>query len=275
MRKGIVVLSILLLVAVGGWLRLEGADWNQVRLRENAGMRLPQDEAVFDKKARLILERREQSLTALSSIPARQNRSNLPGYPLFLAACYVVFGYGESPPLAQIQLIQTMLDLSTALLLFAAVRFLLDLRLAAWTVSALYIVHPAFISASAHLSADTVKGFINVLILCCFILFFRSGEHSPLTGLLCGTAFAIGIMLHPPVFPFLLLFIGLGGLRCFYTRRNVKPYLLALFCSTLLLSPWWLSRLNAPDRSTVIVSQTKQAILPFKEEIACFVWEKA
>jgi hypothetical protein len=259
-RKLYVVLSILLLVAAGGWLRLEGTDWNKNRLWEHDGYRLAQGEAAYDKEARLILQSSVHTYAALESASSKKGALHL-GYPMFLAACYSVFGYSESPPLLQIQMIQNVLDLSTALLLYAAIKFLLNRQLIAWAVSALYMIHPAFISASTYLASDTLEGFIHALILCCFILFFRSGDHSPLTGLLCGAAFAVGILLHPSVFPFLLLFIGLAGLRCFYTRRNVAPYLVAILCCMLLLAPWLLQYWNLPDYTVIVSLHEKSCIL--------------
>lgn len=257
MGKRFAILTLLLLIAAGGWLRSERIDWNKEERQERTGIRLTREEAAYDKKARMLLHR-DGDMKLLQAQASSRRFSGLSGlgYPLFLAAGYRAFGSAGLPPLAGIQTIQLILDLATALLLYAAISFLLSRRFMAMAVSALYLVHPAFTAASGDLVPGTLQGFIQAMILCCFILFFRRGEHSPYTGLICGTAFAVGILLHPAVFPFLLLFIGLAGLRCFYTRRNVAPYLAALASCLLLLSPWWIRLCHTPER-WVIVSQLK------------------
>lgn len=165
------------------------------------------------------------------------------GYPLFLYICNRLFSGYVPDPVLPIQLIQQMLTGLTAALLFTIVYLLLARPKAAWLVCAVYWLHPGVIRSSLHVSSETVYGFVNALLLLCVVLFFRNSGHPRTIGLLSGIFFGIGCIIQPGAAPYLLLFIGIGGLQCFLTHKRTSPYLLALLGCTLGLCPWWLGQL--------------------------------
>ncbi|WP_438445691.1 hypothetical protein [Gorillibacterium sp. sgz5001074] len=253
MKKLVFVLSILILIAAGGAVRLFDTG-NMLHARGGipSEYALSGEEAEWDHSARLLIQLQKNRYAAAALSRSRTASGGMTsGACRLIAACYTFFGYEPALPYHQIRLLLQVLDIGTGLLLYAAVLLMLGAPALAWMVSALYMAGPLLQSPSAWLPSDGWSTFLQAWVLCCLLLFFGMGRSSKLVGLLCGVTFGFGTLLDPPLFPFLLLFAGAAGLRCFYTRRDVAPFLLALACCLFILAPWWLHSVRtapAPDR---------------------------
>ncbi|AQT86077.1 hypothetical protein B1222_19330 [Paenibacillus larvae subsp. pulvifaciens] len=87
---------LILLTALGGYLRYVKTDWNKDILYSKTEYRLAGDEYGYDKSVRVLLEKGYYGFTPFST-PEGPNAFTTPGYTLFLAGIYTVFGYGEDP----------------------------------------------------------------------------------------------------------------------------------------------------------------------------------
>jgi hypothetical protein len=239
MRKLTFILLACLLVAAGGLLRAAEADWNKAGLLQETGRRLSMQESKTDQEVRRVLEPSSgegQPVQAYTAAPARFRTT---GYPLFLSMCYAAFGYVDHTPIVPIQIIQNLLDILTSILLLITVQLLLNRHWISLLVGFLYLVHPAIIRSSSSLTSEALYSFVNALILTCSVMFFKNnGRFSRLMSLACGAVFGIGTLLHPAVLAYLVLFIGVAGLQCFFTRSHVQPYLLILLGCLMVLVPW-------------------------------------
>jgi hypothetical protein len=229
---------------------MEETDWDKSRCLSATGTRLTAVELANDQAARRLLSSPEgagvlSQATAVTSTPY-----DAIGYPLFLTACYAVFGYEEAPPLVPVQIIQNLINALTAVLLFSIVQLLLDRPPLSLLVSTIYLLHPGITRTASSLTSDTLYSFANALILLCIVLFFKNAPSSRASALAMGITLGIGGVMEPHAAPYLLLFIGVAGLQCFLTRQRIQPYLLVLLGCTLVFSPWlvafWLIQDNIP-----------------------------
>lgn len=243
MKKLVFGLLIGLLALAGGWLRIHEAGWGGGLPHHDGSGQISARAAASDMEVRRILKLPSSDHSSGGNTPPETSAAfQATGYPLFLFVCKRLFGSGGNGPAAAVRLLQCLLDVLTALLLMATVHFLLKRPSATLLVGALYLLHPAVIRSSSELDSGTLYSFINALLLFCSLAFFRSGGFTRSMPLACGLAFGAGSLFHPAVFPYLLLFIGLAGLQCFFTRKKVQPYLLMLLGCICVLSPWWLLR---------------------------------
>lgn len=255
MKKLYLVLSILVLIAAGSYCRLVSPDRISHPPKSEETVRLSTEEAEWDRSARLLLQLRSNTYAASALSHTRHTQAyNQDGYSRFVALCYALFGYHDTLPLHQISLIQRALDILTGLLLYAAVFLMWGMPIPAWLIAAVYMIHPAFRSVPDMLAAEPLNGFLQIGILCCFLLFFGCGKNSKLVGLACGLTLGFGTLLYPPVWAFLLVFTGAAGIRCFYTRRYVGPYLLAIAGFILVLAPWWLQLAHTEPVPGIIIA---------------------
>lgn len=240
-------LIIGLLLLVGTLLRVQETDWNKDKLYTTSGIKLTVKEMANDNAVRRFLQLQSDNGFRLQTHNDSSVFLNSTGYPLFLTVCYWAFGYETDPPMVPIQILQNILDLLTALILLATVQMLINNRFISLIVCAIYLIHPAIIRSSSNLSSETLFSFVNALFLFAFVLFFKSGAYSRTIGLASGVVFGISSLIQPRIFPYLLLFVGVAGLHCFFTRKKVYPYLLVILGCMLVLSPWLLRLLLTPD----------------------------
>lgn len=227
----------------GGLLRVYTTDWNKDRHLDSTGARLTRTECVLDLAIQQKLHPwRESRILESQPAPLNAKQPAAWGYPLFLEVCYRFFGTDKGPPLLQIQLLQNLLDIIASFLLVAAVGMLLNRPVWAWLTGAVYLIHPSVIRSSASLGAESLYTCVSILFLYCAIRFFKTDRLSRTTSTALGLSIGMSAVLCPANFGYLLFFIGIAGMLCFYTRRRVQAYLLVLLGCSLALGPWWFAQ---------------------------------
>lgn len=139
----------------------------------------------------------------------------MPGYPLFLAGIFKLFG--ES--VAAVQAVQVLLSLFSCWFLFRIAEHYLDKR-AAWLVLFLLAVSYDSFSQEALVLSESLY---TSLILAAFYLLLRD------KNLLSGLLFAAGYFVRQEILVF-IVFAAVVGL---YRERNLRKA--ALFCLPLVL----------------------------------------
>ncbi len=173
----------------------------------------------------------------------------LPGYPLFLAACFVVFGLGHYYPAL---LLQIAIDLFGCVLLSRLAGRLWSARAAAWTLW-LGVLCPFTASYTAAALTETLELFATTAALYCLARGMRLDANDHAAGLrprwLAGAAAAwiaavllrpdgalLGIVLCPA--------IALYSLRRPFARRGLRIAALTALASLLAFVPWTLRNLH-------------------------------
>jgi 4-amino-4-deoxy-L-arabinose transferase-like glycosyltransferase len=171
------------------------------------------------------------------SEPIRPSEHTVPGYPLFIAAVYFVFGQHN----VAVRIAQSAIDLITCLLV-AFISFCLapPSQKRSATISALIIygcLSWFTVSWTRYILAETLATFVTVLAVAVSIMAFRAERWRwPVVGLICGVALLIRADS--------VLLVGAFGIFLTFQivrRRSAKDVMsLLLFCSTIpvVLAPW-------------------------------------
>lgn len=156
-----------------------------------------------------------------------------PGYPLFVAGFYALFGHHVLP----VYLTQILLDVLTLLLLH---RFALDIighARGAWIAAAFYALYPPFIQQAISLYSETLYG---LLLLASLWVFWQATRRGQLRWFaFCGLILGAATLVRPVT---LLFPIWLSA--CLWpVRRRVglwRPALILIAFFVLILMPWTL-----------------------------------
>jgi 4-amino-4-deoxy-L-arabinose transferase-like glycosyltransferase len=173
----------------------------------------------------------------------------LPGYPLFLAACFAVFGVGHYYP---VLLLQAAIDLFGCVLLARLAGRLWSERAASWTLW-LASLCPFTASYTAAALTETLELFTTTAALYCLARGLRLGATDRAHGLkprwLAGAAAAwIGAVLLRPDGALLGIVlcpaIALYGIKRPFARRAWRIAAFTALASLLAFVPWTLRNLH-------------------------------
>jgi len=160
-----------------------------------------------------------------------------PGYPLFLAGCYAVFGRSSLPP----RLIQTILGALTCVLIFFLGRevFNEETGRIAGLMSALY---PFFIFFDSLILTESLFTFFMVLTLLGLVKLKKTGRWG--MGILAGISAGVGSLIRSPFamyLPFLAPFWLISSRR---KRRAFLQMGLVLAVGLMVMMPWGIRNYN-------------------------------
>jgi 4-amino-4-deoxy-L-arabinose transferase-like glycosyltransferase len=190
------------------------------------------------------------------------NAYTTPGYPLFLAFCYLVFGYdGGHPPIMQIQAVQIIIQLVCSLLLYLITVKLFTRRIIGLFVMTCYLLHPTLILAPSYILTESLYGFFNLLFVYLLILAVNKKSKSLLVYL--GLIFGICILIRPAIVPFLLIL-----LLYFFFRDKEKAFKYKLIDSACLsigfiivMLPWWIRNIISLNKIVLLAEQSGNPLL--------------
>jgi 4-amino-4-deoxy-L-arabinose transferase-like glycosyltransferase len=154
-----------------------------------------------------------------------------PGYVLFLAAHYAVFGRSPIPPLVT----QALLDTLATALVYAIARRWFRPRAVALVAAAGYAFYPPFVASAASLLTETIT---HVTILATVWFFWRwlDGRR---TSDLVASAFALGVCaLSKPQLAPVGIVLCVAALPAIGWRAAVRAAALVVAVVALVLSPW-------------------------------------
>ncbi|UJF35687.1 hypothetical protein [Paenibacillus hexagrammi] len=234
--------TFILIVGIGVWLRFYFIDWNKEDFFQQMQVRLAGDEVGYDLAARQLIEKGIYGYApyAYSTEP---NAFTTPGYPLFLAACYLIFGYGVEPPIKEIQLTQLVMDAVTGIFLYLISLKLLRSFPISCILLILYYLHPSFILAPSYLLTETLYGAFFLLFVLLLVRYLDNDLPTKLQSLTLGLIFGVVVLIRPAIVPFLGLF--LTCLIVFFVKKRVvlQSGLLILTGFITIMLPWWIRNL--------------------------------
>jgi hypothetical protein len=132
----------------------------------------------------------------------------LPGYPIFLAACYACGGINVNRML----LIQQILASCIPLLMYMlSLQLFPGVYVCAYAAAVVAAVHPGFLILSGLVMSETLFVFLLLLLL---ILFFASWRSARAVFFVCSAGFILGLASLVRPVGIWLLFLGAGALMC-------------------------------------------------------------
>jgi 4-amino-4-deoxy-L-arabinose transferase-like glycosyltransferase len=190
------------------------------------------------------------------------NAFTTPGYPLFLALCYKMFGYhdGQSPTV-QIQAVQIAIQLGCSIMLYLIALQLFKKRSVGLLLMAGYLIHPTLILTSSYLLTETLYGFFNLLFI--YLLIDSINKQRRRTLFLAGATLAVCVLIRPAIMPFLFLLIA----YLYWMNRGKSPRqtIAAISCLvagfTLLMLPWWIRNFITLHKMVWLAEQAGNPLL--------------
>ena len=235
LRRTIHAFSALAAIGIGAWMRL-------LMLKD-----LPQvngDTLLYGNIARNMLQHARIAVTDGNGVP-HETLIRLPGYPLFLAACFGIFGIGNFTAVSYVQI---ALELAGCLLLADFVRLIAPANIktaAAQTTLWLAALCPFTASYAVAPLTETPTLFSIALALWALARFHARPRWLTALTFTFAVTFAallrpdgalVGITLAPA------LILGLRELSAANIRRRVTRMILACFLLALLPFAIWTAR---------------------------------
>lgn len=211
----------------------------------------PGDGAIYSQLAKNILEQNVYSLD--TAAPFSPTLIRLPGYPLFLAAVYTVFGYGSDTAVCIIQaVLDTLTCLITSLIAFLWTENEEKKRRSAFWTFVLISLCPFIVIYTATLLTETLTTFLMAALTLTATVAFKSltSKKSFLWWILTGLLAGFAVLLRPDSGLFALgigLTLVISGL--FLKTENAPKFLKRLLdvvwkgavfsiVFLLVLAPW-------------------------------------
>lgn len=161
-----------------------------------------------------------------------------PGYPLFLAGIYKVFGHSY----LAVQIIQAILGALCCVIIFFITAAIYN-NLAGTIAAFMAAVYKPFVSGflyyggSTEFISEAPYMFFISLSLLALILFIKKGDKK--IAVLAGISIGLAVLIRPEfiIFPILLFFYLLYVSR-FAVKTVIKRYFFIYFFMTLTMAPW-------------------------------------
>lgn len=183
-----------------------------------------------------------------------------PGFPVFLAGLYALFG-PEPSPLGAVRAAQAVLGAATAAA-FALLGRRLAGPVAGWTTGALVATYPPFVWSTAAILTEVLALFAFSFFLLAHQAFWESPSRAK--GLVAGALLGAAALVRPPFALLLVVLPAARALERLLNRWALAPairatggyaWLAAGFCLAML--PWWVR--NAVTLHQVVLFATQAA----------------
>ncbi|MDO8430315.1 MAG: glycosyltransferase family 39 protein [bacterium] len=155
-----------------------------------------------------------------------------PGYEIFLAAIYYIFGHSYEA----VWIIQALLMAMTALLIFLTTKEIFQNHwnfLIGIIAAALVGFSPDLITMQGMLMTETLGIFLIVLTSYLFCRYYNAEEKSWISAILLGLAIGLATLVRAPA-----LFLFFPVAAYFLISKNWKHFLLAGITIIALFLPW-------------------------------------
>ncbi|MCX7841844.1 MAG: glycosyltransferase family 39 protein [Clostridia bacterium] len=241
------VLAVLLLFAVALY----------VRLKFVFGINHPPlltDAFNYDAMTRQFLEK-----GFLGYMSQKPNAYITPGYPLFLAAIYSIFGYMPSSPLLQVRIVQSVLGSLTCIIVYLTGRRLKS-KATGLIAGSSYALYPTFAWSCTLILTEVL---FNFLFLIYVYLQVRILENkSRVESFFCGLVFAAAVLVRPVIFPLLAVpFAYQYFIASKNDKRIIRIFLYALAGVVLLMAPWWIRNIVVLNKFILLATQTGNPLI--------------
>ncbi|MDP4093322.1 MAG: glycosyltransferase family 39 protein [Bacillota bacterium] len=211
------------------------------------------DEKNYDAMTRQLLD-----TGVFGYMSVKPNAYVTPGYPLFLAAVYAVFGYNPTSPLMQVKIIQSVISAVTCLIVYLIGKKVRN-KFTGFISALVYAIYPTFAWSSSLILTEVLYNFFFLLYF--YLQLLTLEKKSKTFSMICGIIFAAAILIRPLAFP--LLVIPYIYYFWFVSRNRyiIKLFGYSLLGSLVLMVPWWARNIISTHRFILLATQTGNPLL--------------
>ncbi|MCR4436503.1 MAG: glycosyltransferase family 39 protein [Clostridiales bacterium] len=219
------------------------------------------DAANYDAMAKQFLEK-----GFLGYASSKPNAFTTPGYPLFLALIYKIFGYSNGSPLTQVRIIQVALSTLTIGFLYLLGKQVSNGRtgLIAAFFSSIYLIS---LWVPTLILTETLYTFLFVLYLYLQVTAIKT--RSGFLNFLTGAVLAAAVLVRPAVAPLIILPYVYYYMET-RDRTLIKNFLLNVCGFVLLMLPWWIRNVVTLKKLILFATQEDPLLkgtYPYEEGI--------
>jgi len=205
-------------------------------LRMGLALEVPKKQLGGDAKNYDIMTKQFLDKGFLGYLSDKPNTKVTPGYPLFLAGVYKIFGYSNGSPIAVVKIIQAFLGTLSILLIYFIGLYTVNRRVG--ILSALfYAFYPPYIQSVSFILTEVIYTFLFLLY---FVVQLKALESkNKWVSLLAGVVFSIAVLVRPMIFPLIIVpFIY----QWFVTKdkKIIQSFAYTLVGIIIVMSPWWI-----------------------------------
>ena len=212
----------------------------------------PQPELIYDAHHYDVMAKQFLEKGFLGYASSKPNAYTTPGYPLFLALLYKIFGYSGGSPLTQVRVIQILLSVMTIAVLYLLAKDTANKRVGLITAffCSVYLV---FIWVPTLILTETLYTFLFILYL--YMQFKAMRHRTHMLHFITGIVLAAAVLVRPAIAPLIIL-----PYLYYYieTRdsRHIKGFISNLSGFVLLMLPWWIR--NAVTLKKLVLFATQE-----------------
>ncbi|KEO81352.1 glycosyltransferase family 39 protein [Tumebacillus flagellatus] len=180
-----------------------------------------------------------------------------PGYPLFLAFFFKVFGHSAHDPLMWVYGAQILLSTLTVLGLYLIGRRVCN-ALAGGLAALAYALYPTAIWASTLVLTETL--YIFLFTAYAYVLLVAMDRESRWWTAAAGAVLALAVLVRPSVAPLAVMPLIYWGL----VRRIEKPIQLTIWhlaAFGIVMLPWWIRNTVTLGHFVALATQTGNPLL--------------
>lgn len=211
----------------------------------------PQPPLIYDAQHYDVMTRQLLDKGILGYASVKPNAFTTPGYPLFLAVIYKIFGYAGGSPLTQVRVIQIILATLTIWLLYLLAKHIANARVGLFAAffASIYLV---FLWVPTLILTETLYTFLFMLYL--YLQFLAIDRKSNLMNFLTGLALAAAVLVRPAIAPLIVL-----PYIYYYLITKDKSLLKGFIMNAagfiLLMLPWWVRNLIVLKKFILFATQ--------------------
>ncbi|MGE5473694.1 MAG: ArnT family glycosyltransferase [Ignavibacteriales bacterium] len=217
-------LIILIIIIITGFI-----------LRMGLALEIPTKKLSGDAKNYDIMTKQILEKGVYGYLSDKPNSKVTPGYPMFLALIYKIFGYTNGSPFTVIRIIQAILGTASIFLIFLIGSYTVNRRVG--ILSALfYAFYPPYIQSVSFILTEVIYTFLFLLYF--WIQLKALETKNKWVSITAGAAFALTVLTRPVIFPLIIVpFIY----QWFVTKdkKIVQSFIYTLIGMIVLMIPWW------------------------------------
>ena len=179
------------------------------------------------------------------------NAFTTPGYPLFLAVLYKIFGYSQTSPLMEVRIVQTVLSTINICLLYLLAKQISNKRVA--LMSALFLsVYPVAIWVPTTILTETLYTFLFLLYL--NVQMIALNRKSLAINFFTGMVLASAVLVRPLIAPLIIL----PYIYCYMKSKDrflIKGFLINAAGFVLVMLPWWIRNVIVLHKFVLFATQ--------------------
>ncbi len=180
------------------------------------------------------------------------NAFTTPGYPLFLALIYKIFGYSDGSPLTAVRIIQIFMAVATIWFLYLLAKYITNKRvgLIAAFMCSIYLV---FLWVPTLILTETLYTFLFILYL--YLQIRAIKEKSIKMNFATGLVFAAAVLVRPAVAPLIVL----PYIYYYFAEKKDKWLFKGLLANivgfVILMMPWWIRNIASLKKFVLFATQ--------------------